>query len=105
MKVILYHANWCGHCKRFGPEWNKLKSMKNNNDELKDIEFVDYEYDKNKSDIDKANISGFPTIRVHFDNKVEEYSGERSAEAITDFIKNIKGYVKYKNKYIMNKLY
>ena len=25
VKVILYYAEWCGHCQRFKPEWAKLK--------------------------------------------------------------------------------
>ena len=25
VKVELYYANWCGHCNRFKPEWEKVK--------------------------------------------------------------------------------
>lgn len=101
MKVILYHANWCGHCTRFQPEWEKLNKM----EELKDVELVSYEYSKNKNEIDKANITGFPTIHVEVNGKVEEYSGQRNADAIKEYLKDIKGYLKYKRKYLRKKMY
>ena len=25
IKVILFSADWCGHCKKFKPDWEKLK--------------------------------------------------------------------------------
>lgn len=31
VKIILFHANWCGHCVDFIPTWEKMKSDKNAN--------------------------------------------------------------------------
>ena len=25
--MIIYYAEWCGHCQRLKPEWKKLKKM------------------------------------------------------------------------------
>ena len=103
--IELFFANWCGHCQRFKPEWQKLK-------QTPDIQFAEYDADNaaHKAKIDAAGVSGYPTIRI--DNK--EYSGERTADAILKFIKSganpQKGggndeyyqmkYLKYKSKYL-----
>lgn len=86
-KVILYHANWCGHCKTFMPEWENLKKKL---DELK-IKHEEYEADKNKDKIPK-DIEGYPTIRLiknsEIDDDYDDYIGERTVDAIIKFIEN-----------------
>ena len=27
--LVLFHADWCGHCKKFMPEWNKISNEVN----------------------------------------------------------------------------
>lgn len=77
-KVTLFHANWCGHCKSFMPTWQALKKIfKENN-----IEFAEYEDEKDEDAIKSNNIDGFPTIRIDGDNGEYDYNGERSADAI-----------------------
>ncbi len=73
-KVVLYYADWCGHCKTFKPEWEKLKEMCKE----KGIKYADYEADRNVAEIEAANIKGFPTIMVNG----REYNGPREAKAI-----------------------
>jgi len=78
-KITLYHANWCGHCKRFKPTWDALKDVfaKNN------VQYEEFEDSTNENEIENAGVEGFPTIRIT-DEKGDEYdyNGERSAEGI-----------------------
>ncbi|QKF94309.1 thioredoxin [Fadolivirus algeromassiliense] len=77
-RVILYFADWCGHCKKFKPEWNKLKiELKNMN-----ISFAEYKDGTDDAVIQSAGIRGFPTIRI--DGK--EYNGDRSIDAILSYL-------------------
>ena len=77
-KITLYHANWCGHCKNFMPQWNALtKTLKKNN-----IAYSDFEDTRDADVINSANIIGFPTIRITKNNKEYEYNGERNVDAI-----------------------
>ena len=75
--VTLYYAEWCGHCQRFKPEWEKLKTML----KAKNIPVAEYEADnkggKNPGKIPQ-DIRGDPTIVVNG----EVYNGERTAQAI-----------------------
>jgi thiol-disulfide isomerase/thioredoxin len=80
--VQLYFAEWCGHCKAFKPEWEKLKHKL----EGKRYKHEEYESDENPQKIEEENIRGFPTIRIIIDNKKVDYNGKRTAEEIINFI-------------------
>lgn len=84
--LALFHANWCGHCKHFAPEWEKLKSMI-----PQGISMVDLEHGRDQEALRLFNIEGFPTIRfypygVNPQERFVEYSGPRNAESIVDFL-------------------
>ena len=81
--LVLFHAEWCGYCKRFMPTWKEAKStLQNNNVVLKD-----YEADEN-ADIMKANnVSGYPTLKLFkADGEVVNYEGDRSLGDLQRFI-------------------
>jgi thiol-disulfide isomerase/thioredoxin len=78
--LTLFKADWCGHCKSFKKTWNELK---NNNDK---INFVTYDSETNKSEIQKYGIQGFPTLILLVGDKSIEYVGPRNKEAIEEFI-------------------
>lgn len=82
VKVILYYAEWCGHCQRFKPEWAKLK------DELekKGMKWAEYESEKDGQKMEEENIEGFPTIIILMNGKKNEYNGQRTSSDIMNFI-------------------
>ena len=110
MKVSLFYADWCGHCKTFKPTWELLK---------KDFEHNGVEYEEFESENTQAmkdnQIGGFPTIKISHNGKTEDYNGPRGREEILIYLKNLqatqtggnndnqyyyKKYLKYKNKYL-----
>ena len=83
-KLYFFYADWCGYCKKFKPEWAKLKAEPNLGVQLEEVDCSNEapalakEYD----------VKGFPTlILVNGSNKVT-YSGERTADALVSFIKD-----------------
>ena len=78
--VILYKADWCGHCNAFKNTWDKLQK------EVKNVNFVTVDADKNKDEITAANVDGFPTIRMTINNVIHEFNQERTFENVKDFI-------------------
>jgi thiol-disulfide isomerase/thioredoxin len=80
-KLYLFKADWCGHCKHFKPTWEKLQK------EMKDqVEFITYDADTHKKEIQQYAIQGFPTLVLKTDNKAIEYNGERDIESLKEFI-------------------
>lgn len=83
-ELYLFKAEWCGHCKNFKSDWEKLKENPN----LKEkVNFITMDSDKNKKEIDEWKIMGFPTIILKKGDNAIEYDGSRSVNAIEQFIK------------------
>jgi protein disulfide-isomerase A1 len=109
-KVTLYHANWCGHCVQFQPEWRKIK----NELDKKGIMHEEYEETSNKSIMEKNQINGYPTIRITKNGKTSDYKGQRNMASIVAAVTGqketrphvgggmvyYKKYLKYKKKYL-----
>ena len=81
--VMLFYAEWCGHCKNYIPEYTKLPYKINK------INFtaVDGDLKSNRNILQKYNIEGFPTM-LYFNNKgqYKEYNGNKSIVDIKSFI-------------------
>ena len=103
--VVLYYANWCGHCKMIKPTWQSyvqsygLKNKKLNIAEVEDTYMGQLKH--------RDQIMGFPTIRMYNKAKViDELQGERTIENMNQFTnKNIKNILKKvsKNKSLKKK--
>lgn len=85
--VVICKADWCGHCKKAAPEFNKLLSASPIT--LKDgskavVKILDA--DKDKSEISQYKVKGFPTILVVDSGQATEYPGDRTAQGVIDFL-------------------
>ena len=86
--IVLYYANWCGHCNTMKPEWqeviNRMKTHNNTNDST--INIADIESTHIDHLTDKPEIAGFPTIKMYNSgNEIANFEDERSADKIHQF--------------------
>ncbi|KAJ1735920.1 protein disulfide-isomerase precursor [Coemansia biformis] len=86
--LIMFYAPWCIHCKRMAPVYDELgRSLKGNaNVVVAKMDATANDIPSSDADLD---VSGYPTvllIRAH-DNKIVSYSGTRSLESFTDFLR------------------
>jgi len=88
---VLFFADWCGHCKDFKPEYIKFADIC----QFIKVHAVDTQaeatlmerLDNDKSEI---KISGFPTVWIFTNgNPYEEYSGERTWQALLKKAKDV----------------
>jgi len=81
VKVMNFNTSWCKYSVMFATEWAKFQEMTK---DLSNVETIDVKCDdpKNEKICDNYQVPGFPTILFEYDNNLEEYGGERSAEAV-----------------------
>lgn len=85
--VVICKADWCGHCKKAAPEFQKLVAASPIT--LKDgskvtVKILDA--DKDKSEIAKYKPRGFPTILIVDGGNTTEYPGDRTYSGVMDFL-------------------
>ena len=85
-KLYFFFAEWCGYCKKFKPEWEKLKAESNLGVQLEEVDCTDS--NNTPALATEYNVSGFPTlILVNGSNKIT-YEGARTKDALVSFIKD-----------------
>ena len=85
-KLVLFYADWCGHCKKIKPVWDET-SQEVNADEVKMIKVNCGEgTEKDQEIMKKYNIDGYPTIIKFVNGKPQLYRGERDPDSFKEAI-------------------
>lgn len=84
--ILLIFANWCSHCKKFMPTYEKIAASLGK--EYPCVAIEEAELRKNNSVSTALDFQGFPTIKFFDQNGViiGEYSGNRSESDILQHI-------------------
>lgn len=83
--LMLFHAEWCGHCVEFMPTFRKLEKEFINPEKLNAVKISD----KNTKLIETYQIGGFPTIKLYDGKNFHEYNGGRDIVSIRHFVNSI----------------
>jgi len=84
----MYYANWCGHCKIFKPEFEKLGN--NYKDKIK-IMSINPKDVSDENYIKNQKITGFPELRYYhcgLNGEYEKYKGLRNIDSIKLYLKD-----------------
>jgi thiol-disulfide isomerase/thioredoxin len=85
--VIICKADWCGHCKKAAPEFDKLVAASPLT--LKDGSKVTVKVldaDQHKEEVSKLKVKGYPTVLFNDGGKMIEHPGARTYDGIVEFI-------------------
>eukprot|EP01018_Ginkgo_biloba_P003409 Gb_35388 [translate_table: standard] len=80
--LVEFYATWCGHCKKFSPEWKKAANNLKGKVKLGQVKC-----DDDKSLMSRYNVQGFPTVLVFGADKDSPvpYEGPRTSSAVESF--------------------
>ena len=88
--IVLFYADWCGHCKKFMPQWDSLSSSINESNKKVKMMKVNCskpsENEKQAQLMEKYKVQGYPTIIKVKNNQAQEYNGKRTKEDLEKFI-------------------
>jgi thiol-disulfide isomerase/thioredoxin len=89
--MVLYYANWCGHCVSTKPIWGEfLQRMNNKYNTNKPFSIVKLEDEEIKQEPTLQNeIEGFPTIKYYKGSNLSkpvQFTEERSIDSLINFI-------------------
>jgi glutaredoxin len=79
--IILYKADWCGHCNKFKEVWKRMDKNK--------YDLITYDSEKDSQLIKDNEIQGFPTIIIVKNGIKTEYNGNRTEKDINNFISKL----------------
>ena len=89
-KLVLIYADWCGHCKKIKPTWDKVSEKVNKEDELKMVKINCGEgTPEQKQLMSKYDVDGYPTILIVDNGKATPYEGDRTEDALLKQAQNL----------------
>jgi len=82
LAVVLFYAPWCGHCKAFMPEYERIATALKE----KGIPVARIDGDAESEISESVGLEGFPTVMVYVDGKHVKYDGPRSKDGVLAFV-------------------
>lgn len=93
-ELMLFHVDWCPHCKTAKPEWDQVKAEYENKSingykvMFNEINCTDETPDKVKM-IETYKIEGYPTIKLVKDNQVIDFDAKPTKDTLTKFLNTV----------------
>ncbi|CAG0886167.1 unnamed protein product [Darwinula stevensoni] len=86
---VKFYAPWCGHCKRLAPTWDELGKVLEYD---QSVQISKIDCTAHKPLCQEHEVKGYPTLLWIEDGKVvEKYSGQRTLEALKEYVDKQKG--------------
>ena len=88
--LYFFHTDWCGHCQKAMPEWEKLEDGPTTFGKTT-VSFIRVNADKDRSTTDLYQVDAYPTIKLETSTDLYTYSGVPTKEGLTQFLRETFG--------------
>jgi len=82
-QLVLFYADWCGHCKKLKPDWDEVASQVGDEKMIK-VNVGDGTEEQKKT-MSEYGIQGFPTIIIFENGKPNGSFESRDKNSFLDF--------------------
>ena len=82
-QLVLFYADWCGHCKKIKPDWDAA-SKEIGNEKMIKVNVGDGT-EEHKKTMSEYGIQGFPTIIIFENGKPKGTFDSRDKKSFLDF--------------------
>jgi thiol-disulfide isomerase/thioredoxin len=84
--LYFFHTDWCGHCQKAMPEWEKLESGSKQFGNT-EVSFIRVNAEKERETSDLYEITAYPTIKLETPTGLYTYDqGPVTAEKLTHYL-------------------
>ena len=88
--LYFFHTDWCGHCQKAMPEWEKLEDGPTTFGKTT-VSFIRVNADKDRLTTDLYQVDAYPTIKLETSTDLYTYSGVPTKEGLTQFLRETFG--------------
>jgi len=88
--LYFFHTDWCGHCIKAMPEWEKLEAGPRTFGTT-EVTFVAVNAEKDRPTADLYQVDAYPTIKLETSTGLFSYEGRPTADALTQYLRETFG--------------
>ena len=87
--LYYFYTTWCPLCKQANPEWQALQEDTNGVVKDVNIVFKEIDCDQNSDVADQFKITGYPTIKLIYNNTTYEYDARPNKDTLLKFLNSV----------------
>jgi thiol-disulfide isomerase/thioredoxin len=87
--LYYFYTTWCPHCKIAIPHWKSLQTKTGGMVNGVEIIFKDIDCDQDSATADKFNVTGYPTIKLVYKDKIYSYDAKPNTDTLLQFLKSV----------------
>ena len=87
--LYYFYTNWCPLSKQAKPEWVALQSEVKDGVKGVNIIFKEIDCDQDTAQCDAHQITGYPTIKLVYNNKTYEYDAKPNKNTLITFLNSV----------------